>query len=74
MEYKQVEQKSRYYEYGKGKEFPNEEAARTAIEVLKQQTNTKLALQRLYDITTTAILQEGNKFYLKVIFSIPAIF
>lgn len=73
MEYKQVDQISRPYEYGEGKEFPNKEVAMKQIKHLELQKKTEVAMLRLYDVSKFQIIEEENALFLKIIFEIPCV-
>lgn len=73
MEYKQVEEISRPYEYGEDKEFPNKEVAMKQIKHLELQKKTEVAMLRLYDVSKFQIIEEENALFLKIIFEIPCV-
>lgn len=79
LKYEYMNQESRKYEYGPGKEFKTQEEAHNAAKLLLQKTLTSLSLAVLWkSIEECKIDGEGTKEngYYKVIFiiKIPKLF
>lgn len=76
MQYNQVIQKSRIYEYGEGKEFKTrQEALEKVQEVKKLCVPTKAALLKIFEyLKETEIVEKDKTFQLVVTFEIPSIF
>lgn len=63
MEYKQVIQKSRLYEYGRDKESKTEQEALLRAKKDEQKLKTQTSLKRIYDISKIEIIQTENRAY-----------
>ena len=74
MNYKRMEQCSKIYKYGRDEEFETKKEANDAIEKLKQQIITELALEKLYDKSDVEIVEVENGFKLNVEIKIPQLF
>ena len=73
MEYKQITQTSRPYEYGEGKEFKTKDEALKRAKELAQEIKVKLALQRLYDLSEVKTIEAENALQIVVTTRIPII-
>lgn len=71
MEYKQVKQTSRPYEYGEGKEFGTREEALEEVGKVENNLKTDMVLIGIYKISEVKILEESNAFQIVVITKIP---
>lgn len=71
MEYKEIKQTSRAYEYGQGKEFLTREDAQQKVEEVKKNLTTQLALQKLYDKTKVEVIEVENAFQIVATTKIP---
>lgn len=66
MDYKRIKQCSRAYKYGRNEEFETKQEAMEAIEKLKQEIITKLALEKIYDKSEIQIVEVENAVQLVV--------
>jgi len=71
MKYEKIQQCSRQYKYGKKEEFLTREDAQNAINKLKQEIGTQLAILKLYELSEIKIIEVKNVFQLVVIIKIP---
>lgn len=73
MEYKQVTQTSRPYEYGEGKEFITRGDALHHVKKLEESIKTQLALEKLYALSECKIIEEGKAFQIVVTTKVPIV-
>lgn len=74
MEYNQITQTSRLYEYGKGKEFKTQKEAFEKASKVQKEVNTELALIRLLPFSKTKIIVKDNSYQVMVNIEIPSVF
>lgn len=71
MKYEQITQTSRPYEYGEGKEFLTKEEAEKKIKKLEQKIKTDMAINGMYKLSETKIVEIDNVLQLVVVTKIP---
>lgn len=74
MDYKQVTQTSRPYEYGEQKEFKTKEEAIKAVEKVEQKLKTEMALNKTYPLSTVKRVEVEGAIQLVVETKIPNLF
>lgn len=75
MEYNQIIQTSRIYEYGEGKEFKTKQEALKKAQKEQSDAKTRSALKKLWEyVTKTEIVEKGNTVQVIMILEIPSMF